>query len=81
MCCHHIVIGKAGNSMSMMDPNVDPLTRFVAFRELARYREEVARSKPPEQPKHSKLKKLLILSIRKLGWRLVSLGYHLEETQ
>ncbi|WP_220205210.1 hypothetical protein [Reticulibacter mediterranei] len=67
--------------MSMMDSNVDPVVRFVVFRELMNYREEVARSKPPRQPRHSKLKKLLILSMRKLGWRLVSLGYRLEETQ
>lgn len=67
--------------MWLMDPNTDPITRFAVFRELAKYREEVIRSKPPRQKKHSKLKKLLLLSIRKLGWRLVSLGYRLEETQ
>jgi len=67
--------------MWLMDPNTDPIMRFVVFNELTKYREEVLRSKPPRQKKHSKLKKLLLLSIRKLGWRLVSLGYCLEEEQ
>lgn len=73
--------GKVDSFMWLMDPNTDPIVRFAVFNELAKYREEVARSKPPRQPRHSKLKKLLILSLRKLGWRLVSLGYRLEEEQ
>ncbi len=67
--------------MWLMDPNIDPIMRFAVFKELEKYREEVQRSRPPRQKEHSKLKKLLLLNIRKLGWRLVSLGYHVEEEQ
>jgi hypothetical protein len=63
--------------MSLMDPNVDPMLKFSALRELAKLHDEFERSRPPRREKTS-LKKHLIIIIRSFGRLLVDVGYRLE---
>lgn len=63
--------------MTLMDPNVDPMLKFAALKELAKLHAITQRSKEP-RPERVSLKKHLIVAIRKFGHLLVDLGYRLE---
>ncbi len=66
--------------MALMDPNVDPMLKFSAFKELAKLQEEFKRSKET-RPEKDPLKKHLIIAIRKFGHWLVDVGYRLERVR
>jgi hypothetical protein len=62
----------------MMDPNVDPLIKFMAFKELAKLHDEFEHARKPRH-KNSMLKKHLIVAIRNFGRTLVRVGSRLEQ--
>lgn len=64
--------------MSLMDPNVDPLFKYMAFKELAKLHDKLASSRKPSH-KNNMFKKHLIVAIRNFGRWLVYVGERLEQ--
>jgi hypothetical protein len=60
-----------------MDPNVDLMLKFCAFKGLAKLQEAYQYSKE-SRPEKVPIKKHLIVAIRKPGHVVVDVGYKLE---
>jgi hypothetical protein len=71
-------VKKEGNPMSLVDPNVHPLIKFTAFKELAKLHDEFANSKESSR-KNRTFKKHFIATIRKFGRWLAYVEQRLEQ--